>query len=342
MRRLLLLLLLLIHPAGLGLAATPFAVRLPLAEGAAFAITYGYGPARARVPLDRRWLVGFAVAPQTGVVATGDGQVVEAGLLADGTAQVVLHHPDGHYSFYMSLPPGGLAVHEGQRLHSGERLGSADRVLHYALVVRFPDGHSAAEPLVFRNGAPSAPVTIIPTEGVSGVVRYTESTPTPTPTPAPAPGPRPLDPPATDAPPLPDAAAQARAVRVSVTGPVDVPGAWTMPEQLTQDFAVRAAGTFARPLAARMAVALPGLIMAIALGIVAVGALYWLTCWQKRRSFAKLQGNYHYRQLLQRCAHDAVMAGRLLDYECKREPSLPLERAARLALDRWDRDPRVG
>ncbi|MFD4576979.1 transglycosylase family protein [Streptomyces sp. NPDC058417] len=65
--------------------------------------------------------VDFPVATGTSVKAIGSGEVVSAGWGGSFGYQVVVRHPDGHYSQYAHLS--AISVRDGQSVAAGQRLG---------------------------------------------------------------------------------------------------------------------------------------------------------------------------------------------------------------------------
>ena len=177
MRRFLLPLLLAAAPLVATAADNNFTVPLPFAEGTPFTITQGYDKSREAVPVDRRWIVGFKLPKKTDIVALHQGTVVEAGPVSDGTARLVVKHPDGHFTYHIGLPANGLAVQKEQAVKTGDKLASASGQVYFALVTRFPDGVYVSEPVTFYNGEP--PERIEPRTGVTGVVRNKVATAAP-------------------------------------------------------------------------------------------------------------------------------------------------------------------
>ena len=97
--------------------------------------------------------------------------------MSDGTARLVVKHPDGHFTYHIGLPANGLAVQKEQAVKTGDKLASASGQVYFALVTRFPDGVYVSEPVTFYNGEP--PERIEPRTGVTGVVRNKVATAAP-------------------------------------------------------------------------------------------------------------------------------------------------------------------
>lgn len=331
------------------MAAELAPLRLPFAEGTAFTVTQGYDTHREAMPLDKRWIVGFSVSPRAEIVAVSEGNVVEAGGSPDGHGRVVLHHPDGHYSYYMTLPPRGIAVHKGQQVRDGERLAFAGNVLHYAYFVRFPEGQFASEKVSFVNGAAPG-VIITPVAGAKGITQYKEVIAPPAP---PAPPPEPVLPlfsgepklrgpeiAVIEPPPLPRGAAQVAPANVPLYDPVEAPKSGTTAGRLaSQDLPMPNPGdAVVVQIAGFMDSALPGLSRIAVLGIAILIGVYFWTRRARRKTALDLLTNVDYQQLLRICNNDSGKAQSMIHYEKRREPLLTDAKAARWAIDRWERD----
>ncbi|MDR1935932.1 MAG: M23 family metallopeptidase [Candidatus Accumulibacter sp.] len=165
--------------------------RLPYPDGSAYMIGQAYGgPITTHTTPESRYAVDIGMPQGTPVLAARDGIVIytEAGQTAGGLTpnmlgkanEVRIQHIDGTIAVYAHLAHGGVFVHPGQQVTAGTQIGltgstgySSGPHLHFAVQTVAQSGErleTISLPFQFYIGNP--PTAFVPRRGLLATANY--------------------------------------------------------------------------------------------------------------------------------------------------------------------------